>query len=139
MKDEEGEIIKLYLLDLSILVIFVKPQAWHTETAFVDQAVVKFMRGPTSMIKGLRSTPPFPPLARGGCGGVDKKLSSAKFSGSNVSDSSQRRIFASSSVRGDLVSMLKQYSVSISSIEETLFFARDNNSFFFAGDNAGLR
>ncbi|RPJ56930.1 MAG: hypothetical protein EHM12_09740 [Dehalococcoidia bacterium] len=71
---------------------------------------------------------------------VDKKLSSAKFSGSNVSDSSQRRIFLSTSERGDLVSMLKQYSVSISSIEEeTLCFARDNNSFFFAGDNAGLR
>lgn len=55
MKDEEGEIIKLYLLDLSILVIFVKPQAWQTETAFVDQAVVKFIRGPTSIIKGFRT------------------------------------------------------------------------------------
>ncbi|MFA4920205.1 MAG: hypothetical protein WC581_13290, partial [Thermodesulfovibrionales bacterium] len=128
--DEEGVIINLYLLDLSILVIFVKPQAWQTETAFVDQAVVKFIRGPTSIIKGLRTRDE----------GRTKKLSSAKFSGSNVSDSSQRRIFASSPVRGDLVSMLKQYSVSMSSIEEeTLCFARDNNSFFFAGDNAGLR
>ncbi|RPJ56929.1 MAG: hypothetical protein EHM12_09735 [Dehalococcoidia bacterium] len=51
-KDEEGVNNNLYLFDLSILEMFVKPQAWQIETALVDQAVVKFIRGPTSIIKG---------------------------------------------------------------------------------------
>ena len=53
MKDEEGSVpVNLYLLDLSIRAIFVRPQAWQTDTAFVDHAVEKFIRGPTSIIKG---------------------------------------------------------------------------------------
>jgi hypothetical protein len=77
-----------YLLDLSIRVIFVRPHAWQTETAFVDHAVLKFIRGPTST-----TTSPLSSLARVGIGGtVFKKLLSEKFSGSNVSERSQRRI-----------------------------------------------
>ena len=70
--------------------IFPRPQAWQTETALVDQAVVKFMRGPTSRINcGFRIAD---------CG--VKKVESENFSGSKVSARSQRSRRISSFVSG---------------------------------------
>ncbi len=43
--------MNLYLRERSIRVIFRIPHARHTDTAFADQAVVKFMRGPASNIE----------------------------------------------------------------------------------------
>jgi len=128
---DASRITNLYLLDLSILVIFFNPQAWHTDTAFVDHAVVKFILGPTSRI-----TPSsLPPLARGGWGGkvvlLLKKLSPEKFSGSNVSASSHLRISSSSFVSGALASILKQCSVSISLISDATHCLRIGRRFFF--------
>lgn len=75
--------------------ILVNPQAWHIETAFVDHAVVKFMRGPTSRI-GF------------GVGSSDlgvKKLSWEKFSGSKVSLRSHFSVSISSGNRGSVVAI----------------------------------
>ena len=64
-------------------------------TALVDQAVVKFIRGPTS-----RTGP-----------GPERKLVAPKPSGWKVSARSHRRVASSESVRGGVLSTLKQTSV----------------------------
>jgi len=69
-------------------------------TALVDQAVLKFIRGPTSTtVPALWS----------------RKLSGPNDSGSKVSVSSQPRAVASASVNGPAHWMLKQCSVSMPS------------------------
>ena len=92
-----------YRRERSILVIFRSPQAWQIETAFVDHAVVKFIRGPTSYnaCRGTREE------------GGGRKLRSENFSGSKVSARSQRSRRVSSAVRGSVAATLKQNSVSI--------------------------
>jgi hypothetical protein len=69
------------------------------ETAFVDQAVLKFILGPTSSM--------------GESCELCRKLFSEKLSGSNVSDRSQINIFISSGVNAFSTAILKQCSVCI--------------------------
>ena len=96
---------------------FRRPQEWHTETAFVDQAVVKFMRGPTSKIKWGETR-----AARWAT-----KLLSEQFPGSKVSARSHLSRLISSFVSGLSAATLKQNSVSILRIAvETFFCAIDS-------------
>src|SRR5512146_2665143 len=114
----------------SILDIFVSPQAWQTDTAFVDQAVVKFMRGPTSKIVGRGTTEE----------GRLRKLLSENFSGSKVSARSQRSRRISSAVSGLSAATLKQNSVSIPRIAgETFCRAVASRPSDWKAERAGVR
>src|SRR5512140_526597 len=100
-----------YLRERSMRDIFRRPQAWQTETAFVDQAVVKFMRGPTSRVE----------LVVGSWELGVRNEASENFSGSKVSARSQRSRRDSSGVSGLFAAMLKQNSVWIAWIAGETF------------------
>ena len=84
--------------------ILPSPQAWQTETALVDQAVVKFMRGPTSRIK----------CGRAGAAAGSRKLVSGELlglEGLGQEPAEQAHLVARSAALS--AAMLKQNSVAI--------------------------